>query len=129
LILKLYARYDLIGYAGVEEVEIVVIEHALERMAERGATFKEIQQVIEAGQAVNAKIGRKAKEMVFDYDDTWLGKRYAQKKVKVVFVEESDRIVATDVYAFMVPGGRTCEYFMIRPMMSCILSLRILLKK
>ena len=68
-------------------MEITVIEHAQERMAERGATFMEVRQVVRAGQAVNAKVGRKAKEMVLDYDDTWLGKQYARKKVKVVFVE------------------------------------------
>jgi hypothetical protein len=46
------------------------------------------------------RVGRKAKEMVFDYDKTWLGKRYAQKKVKVVFAEGFDRIVVIAVYVF-----------------------------
>lgn len=86
-------------------MEIIVIEHALERMVERGATYEEVRQVINVGQAAKAKIGRKVKEMVFTYNNIWLGKEYAQKKVRVVFVEESDRIVVVTVYVFYGTWG------------------------
>ena len=44
-----------------------LIDHAKERAIERGATEDEIQMVLSGGNKVQAKKGRKGKEMVFEY--------------------------------------------------------------
>ena len=48
-------------------VKFRLIEHAKERAAERGATKDEIQRALSAGNEVQAKKGRKSKEMIFEY--------------------------------------------------------------
>jgi hypothetical protein len=77
-----------------------IVEHAQERIVERGATENEIETVLSKGTETSAKKGRKAKEMVFDYDKEWLGKSYPQKKVRVIFVEENSEIVVITVKVY-----------------------------
>jgi len=77
-----------------------LIEHAKERAIERGATEDEIQMVLSAGNEVQAKKGRKAKEMVFEYGREWLGKTYPQKKVRVIYVEENEEIIVITVKVY-----------------------------
>jgi len=81
-------------------VEVEFIKHALERIAERGASIDQVKSVLEAGESVQAKTGRRAKEAIFEYNSDWLGKRYRQKKVKVVYVEEADKITVITVYVY-----------------------------
>ena len=82
-------RFKQIGH----RMNIIIIEHAIERAIQRGTTREEIFKVLEEGAEVTAKKGRKAKEIVFDYGKEWLGKFYPQKKVVVIYVMENDGIV------------------------------------
>jgi hypothetical protein len=77
-----------------------LIEHAKERASERGATEDEIHRVLSTGNEVQVRRGRKGKEMVFEYGREWLGKRYPQKKVRAIYVEEDDEIVVITVKVF-----------------------------
>ena len=81
-------------------MKIKFIEHARERLVERGASEAEIEKVLLSGSDISAKKSRKAKEMTFEYGEYWLGKRYSQKKVVVIYVEESDEIIVITVKVF-----------------------------
>ncbi len=59
---------------------IEFIYHSKERMSERGATEKEVIKTLENGVEVKAELGRLAKELVFDFNNNWMGKIYQQKK-------------------------------------------------
>lgn len=72
---------------------IKLTEHAKERGVGRGASLEEIEKVLEDGAEVQVKGGRKAKELVFNYNKEWLGNIYPQKKVKVIYVEENNEFV------------------------------------
>lgn len=63
---------------------ITIIEHAWDRIRKRGTSFPEIEKVLNKGEEVEAKYPRKAKEMVFPYDEKWQNKLYSEKKVKVI---------------------------------------------
>lgn len=80
--------------------EIVLLIHVLNRLQIRGTNQEEIKKVLEGGKEQEAKKGRKAKEMVFQFNDIWKGKFYEQKKVKAIYVSESDKIIVITVYTY-----------------------------
>ncbi len=73
------------------------IEHARERMRERGASEEEVKQVLVRGSEIPAKKGRKAKELVLDFGKEWLGKTFRHKKVVVIYVQEDHETVVITV--------------------------------
>lgn len=79
---------------------ITIIDHAQERMLERGASEDEVRITLEEGIPSEAKSGRKAKEKILIYDGFWQGQRYPQKKVRVIYVEEGDEMVVLTVYVY-----------------------------
>ena len=81
-------------------MRIRLVEHAKDRANERGASEDEVSVVLLRGQEVKVKKGRKGKELVFDYNGEWLGKHYPQKKIRVIYVEESDAIVVITVKVY-----------------------------
>lgn len=81
-------------------VEIQIDPHTLERAEERGANEVEIKEVIETGADIPAKHGRKGKSRVFEFNSTWSGRYYQQKRVDVIFVEEDSQITTVTVYVF-----------------------------
>ena len=81
-------------------MRIKFTEHAVERAKQRGASIDEVEEVILRGRSVEAKKGRKAKEMVFDYGKEWLGRDYPQKKIQVIYIEEGDWIIIITVKVF-----------------------------
>jgi hypothetical protein len=81
-------------------VELVIIDHARLRMAERGASEDDVRHAIETGRAEPQRAGRWAKEAVFPYNADWQGRRYEQKKVRAVYVEEGARVVVVTVYVY-----------------------------
>ena len=81
-------------------MKIKFVEHAKERMKERGASEEEVKEVLLLGANISAKKGRKAKEKIFEYGKEWLGKVYPQKKVMVIYTEENDEIVVITVKVF-----------------------------
>ena len=81
-------------------MSLKIIEHARERMYERGATEKEIKKVLRSGKSAKAKADRKAKEALFPFNNYWQGKFYEQKKIKTVYVEEKNNLVVITVYVY-----------------------------
>ena len=81
-------------------MEIRIDSHTLERAAERGASSKEIIEVIMSGQPIPAKYGRLGKSKIFDFKQTRLDGYYEQKKIEVFFAVEGDVIVTVTVYVF-----------------------------
>jgi len=79
---------------------MIIINHALERCVERGSSEDEIELVLQKGVSAPAREGRKAKELVFDFNKNWHGKHYPEKKVKIVYIEENDEIVVLTVYVY-----------------------------
>ena len=80
-------------------MDIRIDPHTLERVAERGASSQEIIDVITSGHPMPAKYGRSGKSKVFDFNQTRLGRYYAQKKIEVFFAT-GDVIVTVTVYVF-----------------------------
>jgi len=81
-------------------MKIKFIEHAKERMIERGASEEEVKKVLFFGTDITAKKGRKAKEMIFPYEEKWIGRVYPQKKIVVVYKEEKDEALVITVKVF-----------------------------
>jgi hypothetical protein len=69
-------------------------------MMARGASEAEVEKVLLLGTDTPAKKGRKAKEMVFEYGEQWLGKVYQQKKVVVIYIKENDETIVITVKVF-----------------------------
>jgi len=70
--------------------------HALERMAERGATRDEVRTTVEQGEQFPAKFGRTGFRRNFLFDDEWRGRRYRTKQVEAYAVQEGvDWLVIT----------------------------------
>ena len=81
-------------------MKVIIIDHARERMHERGATEDEVTAALSQGKPVEAPLGRKIKEMVFPFDAQWQGNSYEQKKVRVIYLEENDNLAMITVYAY-----------------------------
>jgi hypothetical protein len=81
-------------------MEIILTDHAIEKTVQRGTTEDEVIYAILEGVDIPAKKGRKAKEMVFNYNKEWLGKFYPQKKVLAIYVEEYGEIVVITVKVY-----------------------------
>ncbi len=70
--------------------------HALERMAERGATEEEAIAAVERGERILAKFGRTGFRRNFSFDGEWRGRRYATKQVEVYAAQQdADWLVIT----------------------------------
>jgi len=74
--------------------------HALEQLAERGATDDEVKKAIEKGIREPAKRGRFMYRLNFQYNSEWQGKFYAIKQVAPVVVEAQNEMVVVTVYTF-----------------------------
>jgi hypothetical protein len=64
--------------------------HARERLAERGATVREVAATIESGERFPAKFGRTGFRRNFVYAGEWLGRKYSTKQVEAYAVEEEE---------------------------------------
>ncbi len=72
--------------------------HALERLAERGATEEEICATVLAGESFPAKFGRIGFRRNFRFDSLWRDRHYAIKQVEAFAVREgADWLVITVV--------------------------------
>ena len=63
--------------------------HALERLAERGATEAEVTVTIEQGERFPAKHGRVGFRRNFVYNGMWRGQPCSGKQIEAYAVEES----------------------------------------
>lgn len=82
------------------EIEIQIDPHTLERAEERGTNEAEIMDVIHAGFAIPAKLGRIGKAKVYDFRQNRHNKYYEQKRVEVFYLIEGDKIITVTVYVF-----------------------------
>jgi hypothetical protein len=64
--------------------------HALERMAQRGATEQEVIVTVETGERFNAKFNRTGFRRNFTFEKQWQGKHYETKQVEAYAVKEDD---------------------------------------
>ncbi len=61
--------------------------HALERMAQRGATAKEVAETIQNGEQFQAKFGRTGFRRNFLFEKRWRNEYYKTKQVEVYAVQ------------------------------------------
>jgi len=71
--------------------------HALERMAQRGATKQEVIVAVEAGERFNAKSNRAGFRRNFAFEKRWRGKQYETKQVEAYAVQQDDDWLAISV--------------------------------
>jgi len=81
-------------------MELQFDPHTLERTEERGTKKQEIQDVINNGFSIPAKVGRLGKAKVYDYKRSRNNKYFEQKRVEVIYTIEHDVIVTVTVYVF-----------------------------
>ncbi len=74
--------------------------HASSYGASRGFTLAEIEEAIRESRWGPAELGRMECRKVFPFNRQWNGKRYANKEVRPIFVEEADEIVVVTVYTY-----------------------------
>jgi hypothetical protein len=84
---------------------IVFSTHALEQMADRGASRSEVEIAINDGEEVPAKQGRRAFRKNFAYNSTWKGRYYEFRQVVPIVAEEPDTWVVITVYVFYFGGN------------------------
>jgi hypothetical protein len=73
-----------------DRLRIVLHPHAIERAEERGATEAEIVDTIRTGERFPAKRGRSAFRRNVAVETVWRGRRYANKQIEVIAVEEDE---------------------------------------
>jgi hypothetical protein len=80
--------------------------HAVERLAERGASQDEVRATVETGEQFPAKFGRHGFRRNFSFEGTWRGCAYATKQVEVYAVQEAgDWLVITVVVKYFGSRG------------------------
>ena len=65
-------------------------DHALQRIAERGASEHEVFSTIESGERFPAKFGRTGFRRNFPFHGEWLGRNYAAKQIEAIAVNDVD---------------------------------------
>jgi hypothetical protein len=74
--------------------------HALDRLAERGATEAEVVRTVEEGERFTAKYGRQGFRRNFPFEGEWNGKPYANKQIEAYAVDEGGWLVITVIVKF-----------------------------
>ena len=64
--------------------------HALERMAERGATREEVEYTILDGDTFPARHGRTGFRHTVPFNALWNGRHYAHKQLTIYAIEEDE---------------------------------------
>jgi len=82
------------------KMKIQIDPHTLERAKERGASIKEIRNVILTGFSVPAKQGRMGKAKIYPFNKKRLGKYYEQTRVEIFYTIEDNTIITVTVYVF-----------------------------
>ena len=82
------------------KMDIIISPHAAEQAASRGATKREIIEVLRSGSPVAAKYRRSGKAKIFPFSGERFGGSYDQKKVEVFYAEEGNDIIIITVYVF-----------------------------
>jgi hypothetical protein len=74
--------------------------HALRYMANRGFRLEEVEETIRTAPWEPAELGRLECHKDFVFGQVWNGVVYATKRVRPIFVEESDELVVVTVYTY-----------------------------
>ncbi len=74
-------------------MEIQIVDHALRRARERGASRQEIEDTVRTGEPFQAKLGRQARWKTYPSGDLWMRKRYGEKRVEAFFLVEDGVII------------------------------------
>ncbi len=69
-------------------------------MSIRGIAEDEIRATLQSGFSVAAHNGRWAREKLVDFNRTWAGRFYPQKRVRVAYVEEDGRLFTVTAIAY-----------------------------
>ena len=86
------------------EKTIKFSQHALDNMADRGASREEVELAIRTGECFPAKKGRLSFRKNFSYNAIWKGKFYQVKQVIPIVADEPERLVVVTVYVFFIGG-------------------------
>lgn len=84
----------------IENMNIQIDPHTLERAEERGASEAEIRDVIDTGFSITAKYGHSGKAKVYDFKQNRHNKYYDHKRVEVFYLIETNKIITVTVYVF-----------------------------
>jgi Domain of unknown function (DUF4258) len=74
--------------------------HALSYMDRRGFSLEEVEESIRTASWTPAEFGRLECHKGFAFGWAWNGVVYATKRVRPIFVEESDELVVVTVYTY-----------------------------
>ncbi|MBN2543879.1 DUF4258 domain-containing protein [bacterium] len=74
-------------------MKVIIHPHARERMIERGATEEEVNKTVEYGESFPAKYGRIGFRHNFSNDFNWRNKKYKNKQIEVIGVQENDEFI------------------------------------
>ncbi len=86
---------------GAHGLNVTLHPHAVDRLAERGATEQEVIATVQEGERFEAKFERTGFRRNFSYGRVWRGKRYDTKQVEAYAVEEGGAwVVITFVTKF-----------------------------
>jgi len=64
--------------------------HALERMAQRGATEDQVLETVKYGERFQAKFGRSGFRRNFMFEKQWRNRYYKNKQIEVYAVKENN---------------------------------------
>ena len=84
---------------------IIFSAHALERLAQRGATEAEARAAISEGERLPAGRDRTAFRKNFPFQAHWKGRYYEVKQVMPIVVEEEDTVTVVTVHVFYFGGS------------------------
>lgn len=74
--------------------------HATSYMDRRGFSVEEVEEAIRTAPWTQAELGRLECHKDFMFGEAWNGIVYATKRVRPIFVEESDEVVVVTVYTY-----------------------------
>lgn len=81
-------------------MKIQIDPHTIEKANERGASEKEIIDVLTSGEQLSGKYNRLGKSKVFHFNKQRNGKHYQEKKIEVYYVIENKTMITVTVYVF-----------------------------
>lgn len=80
--------------------QIIFSQHALDQLADRGATQQEVVQTIQDGEVQIVKKGRLSFKKNFSFENIWKGRYYSFKQVMPIAAREEQQYVVITVYTF-----------------------------
>jgi hypothetical protein len=84
----------------MSEKPIRFSNHALDRLADRGATEEEVRRAVREGALEPAKEGRHMFRLNLSFNNFWQGQKYEIKQVAPVVAETPEGIIVVTVYTF-----------------------------